>query len=391
MESVSFNYGFAQALVQKSKGDQTDENLRILVQPDDCPNCLSNDTWDFELGVSQSNAVFKWSDSQAVQIKDADHESAVFSAADDTLGNTTYVYSLYVFDSGNGPKEALNSSWCAVKEFKETVAVYDITSNSTTGEGNFFAVEDLNRNTSYSAVLLGTNPSAAYGGTVYKKFSFDTTDSDACKVVYGLDFCSDVAYAVPASSDYVAGSQSFDDLIAAYDNYSMSAYTNFSYALQQVACDTVLDARYSPIRTCDDCRKSYKDWLCSVSIPRCSTEERETYKHYNASEGRNDFIKDVINPPSDYYEIMPCISSCYFIARDCPADFGFSCPEDDNFVKLSYSDEKYRSDNSTDFLICNAYGNVTTKSFGVRVVPDNALIWMAWIVIYVMFINPLDF
>jgi len=181
-----------------------------------------------------------------------------------------------------------------------------------------------------------------------------TPTDDSCQVIFDLDFCDTVAYAVPSSSQFKNNDTGlktiYDDLAAAY-------MKNFSRSLAQIACDTASTARYSLTRNCTDCANDYKSWLCSVVIPRCedfsvpdpwlqprniaallsngsqpfgtnNTVFNDTHRNrYAFNRSRIPMIDEIIKP-GPYKELLPCEDLCFDIVRSCPAQLGFSCPND---------------------------------------------------------------
>jgi calcium channel MID1 len=177
---------------------------------------------------------------------------------------------------------------------------------------------------------------------------------DSCQVIFGLNFCTDVAYAVPSSLQFKTNTTG---LAALYDTQAASYFRNFSRSLAQIPCDTTSTAQYSLARTCDDCAADYKSWLCSVLLPRCEdfsasdpwlqerniatpfangtlpyannmTQEFREQKRdrFAYSRSRNKMIDDVIKP-GPYKELLPCEDLCFDIVRSCPAQLGFQCPD----------------------------------------------------------------
>ena len=167
-----------------------------------------------------------------------------------------------------------------------------------------------------------------------------------------LEFCDQVAYSVPSNPnnpDFANSTQ----LAKFYDDYAAEMYRNFNRSLQQVACEAPSTQRYSLARNCTDCAVAYKDWLCSVTIPRCEDFDsgadylqpramaqrfpngevlggaiRDKFPladtwAYNSS--RNARIDEIIKP-GPYKEVLPCDDLCYNIVQSCPAVMGFSCP-----------------------------------------------------------------
>lgn len=208
----------------------------------------------------------------------------------------------------------------------------------------------------------------------------DAISDDSCQVIFDLDFCTEVAYAVPSSLEF-----KFDDdkLKAIYDKQAQDYYLNFSRSLQQVACDTSSDAQYSLARTCKDCERDYKNWLCSVLIPRCEDwsadddwlqprninepfangsltyngkmdEEfnKTTRERFGFSQSRNPMIDETIKP-GPYKEMLPCEDLCFDIVRSCPPQMSFACPEKPG-RNVSYG----KRSPDPDTLTCNFPGAV---------------------------------
>jgi calcium channel MID1 len=181
----------------------------------------------------------------------------------------------------------------------------------------------------------------------------NTTSDSTCQVIFDLNFCDSVAYAVPTNSSYKDKDNDLKDL---YDNKAQDYYTNFTRSLAQIACDTAGESQYSLARTCKDCEHDYKNWLCSILIPRCedwnstkpflqernvnmplpngsltfngnmSATVNDTKRQrlgYNST--RNPGI-DVVAVQAPYKEMLPCIDLCFDIVRSCPANLGFTCP-----------------------------------------------------------------
>lgn len=139
-------------------------------------------------------------------------------------------------------------------------------------------------------------------------------------------------------------------LAQAYDEQAKEMYANFEKVMQNIQCEAVSTERYSLVRSCADCAKAYKKWLCSVLMPRCeditSTNPYAIVRNagqpfpnqtvnpdiqaigalnpgYNAS--RNSFIDETIQP-GPYRELLPCEDLCYELVQSCPSKIGFACP-----------------------------------------------------------------
>lgn len=237
------------------------------------------------------------------------------------------------------------------------------TSMTRRGAGNLpkqqFYFSGLNSSASYVGILvsqpdngstsIGTGGAVGGGGHVTRATAFSTkTAYGNCEVIFNLTFCNETAYAVPGN---VARFANATLLAQAYDEYAANMYSTFEKVIAQVACELPPTQRYSLARGCDDCRAAYKNWLCSVAIPRCSdiTETdnflqpralsqafpngsyidaalAEQYPNSSAfNSSRNPFIDETIYP-GPYKEVLPCDDLCFNLVQSCPSEIGFGCP-----------------------------------------------------------------
>lgn len=288
------------------------------------------------------------------------------------LMNTTPPYTMFVYNINDSSLAYLQKSYCALQTFSQIGNTKNNVKAGMTsrGPGNMpkeqFYVTGLNRSSTYYGILAkdgnGTvsgNGIAGGGGKLFKPMNFTTKADNNCAIIYDLKFCSGVAYAVPSNP-----SLTMAQLGSIYDSYAQAQYQNFSYSLQQIQCNTSADSIYSLAVTCDDCNSAYKDWLCSVTIPRCADfssplpylQVRNAAQPFlNGSRlpasnpwtqnpatnrSRNPIIDTEIKP-GPYKEILPCRDICYDLVRKCPAMLGFGCP----WGKLLNSSYGYRDPN----------------------------------------------
>lgn len=175
------------------------------------------------------------------------------------------------------------------------------------------------------------------------------TEGGACTIITGLSLCNEMEYAVPSNATLFP---KMEDLRAFYDNYTQTMYDHFDKSLQQVQCEAPSQNMYSLVKGCADCREAYKNWLCSVAIPRCSdfSEPDKDYLHIRNinspfsngtlvdealrtefgdnpafNQSRNPVIDEKIQP-GPYKELLPCDYMCYQLVQSCPAQLSFSCP-----------------------------------------------------------------
>lgn len=348
-------------------------NLYVMIQlfntttnePLESASANQDLVWNYNLAISETDLVYQWDERSWLELLDTDDNSALLTSgnvtSDSLSASTNYtlydpsLYDVYIYTEEEYNKIVnadLTYSLCAIKNgnYLTTSATENTTSknldenqlrvqkyvsSSNHGMSEYFYVTGLNASTTYYSFLVKKVAQSGnltdVGGILFAAESFTTMDDDTCSLIHSLEFCRGVAYAVPSSS--LAGHNK-TLLAATYEAIASQLYTNFSYALQLIPCDAELDARYSPLRTCDDCAESYKNWLCAVTFPRCTTVESQYYIKRKKGESRNSFINSFIRPLRDYYEILPCIDMCYNMVRDCPSAFGFACPSSDKHEEL---------------------------------------------------------
>lgn len=324
----------------------------------------SDDIFTLQVGFSVSDVPFQWDNSTFASLVDADDDSALFQTGKfnttasngtnqtDSVINRAESIKLQIFrNDGSCSFQGLTKSFCAVQR-----AVDDIVDGSkihlsfVDKDENYrkrFFVDGLNASTDYVAYVTADVGGLDEPGVVYNKIEFTTDSADTCELAHDLDFCSDVSYSIPQSSQFNSDHNS-TVLFQLYDDYARSLYENFSKSMDQVNCAGSLDAVFSPIRSCDHCKDSYKRWLCGMVFPRCTSQEEPGYLLREVNSSRNDFLNNIIQPPNPYYEILPCIDLCYAIVRDCPPDFSFACPSHNVSLKKSYQfyeDEEYTTCN----------------------------------------------
>lgn len=383
-----FKNGYLQALAYTNAQTNDSFYLDLVLEADEMKD--PNGSFTIQLGVSQEDLVFQWDNRTWISMVDSDDTTALFitgnlttsySNATEILESSSNYYTIHVFlDDESNYFEYMNRSWCSVVNAKELISqdkiVYSFTSRSG-GIKEQIYVTGLEPSTNYIAYVTQDFFHKENGGVVFDRLFFRTQEPDTCQLVFNLTFCEHVAYSVPKSSNLNIDS-SFETLGSLYDEYAENIYNNFSKAIQQIACDAEDDQRYSPIVSCDDCALAYKNWLCGVTIPRCTTSNQTQYKFRDLKKSRNEYINQVIDPPSPYFEILPCIDMCHSIVRACSSDFGFACPEGNHSITKSYW---FRSDDTL-YDTCNYVGSVSENIAGDIPRVEKALIVLNFIVVY---------
>ncbi|KAF9732267.1 hypothetical protein PMIN03_008850 [Paraphaeosphaeria minitans] len=426
----TFNGGYANYTLA------TNENVYIAVTAPALTQGWAG-SWSFEIAASTDQGYYHIYDNSTnfIYMVDTDSDSTLFITHNMTDFNDTakvdkwidehkddnMPFDIYAFpDDAWSPMMGLERSYCGLKTQFESSNDLSVTTSITTqfGQGlpkGMFNVQGLKTSMKYTGflVLNGTsnmtidNTTTNDGGRVFQSFQWQTKADDTCQVIFGLEECNTVAYAVPSSS---AWKNNDTGLIAFYDGLATQYMSAFRTSLAQVACDTVGTAQYSLARNCSDCEVDYKSWLCSVLIPRCEDwTANATYLHprnintpfpngtlpsvdglpffpsasfdgpdsdstpaENATTGYDASLRtrvaynqsrvpaiDATLAPGPYKELLPCENLCFDIVRSCPAQLGFACPNPP-MRALSYG----RRDTSGRELTCNYPGAVVDLTVG---------------------------
>ncbi|KAK1760803.1 stretch-activated Ca2+-permeable channel component-domain-containing protein [Echria macrotheca] len=269
------------------------------------------------------------------------------------------------------------------------------------GQGNLpkqqFFFTGLNSSSSYLGILArdgnltSGNGQIAGGGHVFKATNFSTkSDHGNCAIIVDLEFCDQVAYSVPSNPNFGNATK----LAKFYDNLAIQAYDNFNKSLAQVPCEADSTQRYSLVRNCTHCATAYKDWLCSILMPRCEDFDNPApYLHPRAMaqpfpngdtldeatraqfpladtrafrQSRVSQIDDIIKP-GPYKELLPCEDLCYNIIQSCPASFNFGCPRP-GVVGFNSS---YARRDPSGLLTCNYPGSAHLESGARRAISSS--------------------
>ncbi|KAI0541005.1 stretch-activated Ca2+-permeable channel component-domain-containing protein [Xylaria digitata] len=280
---------------------------------------------------------------------------------------STPPYTVFVQNAANLNINGIRKSYCGLSKWAQIRPLDDGGGQATMGlrQGGTsnltmqeFYITGLNASTNYTGIVaLNTSlslqkrqESGSGGGgvIVYKGVNFSTKPNGACTFIFNLTVCTETRYAVPGNPSKFPNGTS---LAAFYDNYTRTMWDNFDKVLQQTPCEAPPTQRYSLARNCTDCMRDYKNWLCSVAIPRCEDfsspnpalqirnigaafpngsfvdqsmrENLGKMRAFNTS--RNVEIDKTVEP-GPYKELLPCDYLCYEVVKSCPASMGFSCP-----------------------------------------------------------------
>ncbi|KAK8017629.1 calcium influx-promoting protein ehs1 [Apiospora rasikravindrae] len=331
-------------------------------------------------------------------------------------------YTMFVFQADDLAINGVRNSYCGLKEYsliggtrsrvpKDTMVSRLVKRGTESVTKQEFFLSGLNASTKYTAVLA-SDPNAMSkgkrddnipggGGFVFRQTGFETSQTGgSCFLIQNLEFCDQTQYRVPGNLKTFANATALGKY---YDSYAQEMYKNFDKALQQVQCDAPNTGKYSLARNCDDCKQAYKNWLCTVSIPRCEefsnnapwlqmrnimapflndtnkmddniTQTYGTQKAFNSSRlARID--EDV--QPGPYKEVLPCDYLCYDIVQSCASSMGFSCPLPGKLgFNTSYGVlNENNTVNNTD-VTCNYPGSAHYKNTASVLV---SLSWVLWV------------
>ncbi|RVD90329.1 uncharacterized protein DFL_001301 [Arthrobotrys flagrans] len=327
--------------------------------------------YNYEIVASTKRAYYGWYNYQNLYLIDSDSSNALLISGNETAydksANVSAIkppYTFFAHPANDTTVNGLRRSWCGLKARASLSASSGDISMTRRGLGNKVKeqiyLKGLKPNMTYNIWLAKQN-NETEGGFIYSAVNLTTKSDGNCRVIYDLQFCSEVAYAVPTNNTIF---QNMPHLAKFYDTYASSWYANFSYSLQQVQCNTTSDREYSHLRSCEDCDKAYKTWLCATTIPRCAdyssnasflaerrrgdgqdngptkvflddgriidielgnvTNDGTTPPAFKAA-SRNILIDEVVSP-GPYKEIKPCMDLCWSLVQSCPASLGFSCP-----------------------------------------------------------------
>jgi hypothetical protein len=161
-----------------------------------------------------------------------------------------------------------------------------------------------------------------------------------CRLMHSLSFCDKVAYSVPLPSSVVGNNGSmnavsFEEIKSTYDGIAQARYNNFSSALSRFDCERW---KYSLVANCSECDKAYKDWVCTLSIPRCLSHPdsnplidsgnllQRDGGQGNATTALHRLPTNISQDIGTYTEVLPCQDLCWALPQSCPAFFKFYCP-----------------------------------------------------------------
>ncbi|KAH8771954.1 stretch-activated Ca2+-permeable channel component-domain-containing protein [Diaporthe sp. PMI_573] len=295
--------------------------------------------------------------------------------------------------------DGMRYSYCGLDNYAQIAAVRNgkETSQITTGitrrgagghPKQQFYFSGLNASSKYQGILA-RNANATTdvnipggGGHVLRATTFETKSTGGnCALVFNLTFCDQVAYAVPSNNITFPNTTLLGQF---YDQYAQSLWDGFNKSLQQIPCEAPNEQQYSLVRNCSTCSSAYKNWLCSVTIPRCEDFSAtspwlqprainetlpdgsrpapdllapfaQSQNQLSFQRSRNPIIDETVKP-GPYKEVLPCEELCYELVQSCPASLGFACPRPwMTGFRESYGQRSFLNDQGN--ITCNYPGS----------------------------------
>ncbi|OJA21143.1 hypothetical protein AZE42_04360 [Rhizopogon vesiculosus] len=236
-------------------------------------------------------------------------------------------FSLFIAPTSSGLTSGPQTA-CAIQSASTSVSVLTNDSWLRGNEGwrSQWLIGGLTPSTNYTAYVV--QDQVKLSGPIY----FSTkSPSFSCPLVHSLPYCPSTSYAVPLpfpqspATFYDSSTlpQSISDPLLQY-------MTNFTAMLLTFPCGRDL---YSPLQTCESCQEAYRNWLCSVSFPRCaeppsssSSPSSPTPALTAPQSGLNARNPNLPNVSYSYQTVLPCLEVCNAADRACPNFLGIKCP-----------------------------------------------------------------
>ncbi|KAI1166427.1 stretch-activated Ca2+-permeable channel component-domain-containing protein [Nemania serpens] len=387
--AVMFNTSLSRDVYFSISAPEVSEDLFTTALPYNYEVALSLDEYYHSYDSSdQPNLYWVDSDASSALLKTQN----LTSRSEEVI--LTPPYMVFVQNTNNLDLHGIRKSYCGLSNWAQVRPLQNGNSEATIGlrrgASNLtvqeFYISGLNASANYTGIValntslaLQKRQEGGSGGgvVVYDGVPFSTKPNGACTFIFNLTLCTETQYAVPGNSEIFPNGTA---LAAFYDNYTRTMWDNFDKVLQQTPCQAPETQKYSLVRGCDDCKQAYKDWLCSVAVPRCEdfSSPNQTYLHMrniNAAFPNGSFVDQKIRSslgnmtafnssrnveidktvqPGPYKEVLPCDYLCYELVRSCPASIGFSCP----LPKSKYSfNPSYATLDKNKELSCNYPGS----------------------------------
>ncbi|PWY98903.1 hypothetical protein BCV70DRAFT_201686 [Testicularia cyperi] len=367
----SSNIGFAlggwTSVETKVKQQRTNssESIWIGVWPPEDGRGVSSGTYEIQIVTSSFAKMESVDYTRRPRLDDTDNRGAIISSFNYTspAPNLTAIV-LPTFGENSLPdSEYFNSSFCAITDALSRTSIRVAQNDTKRGTlanarddvRRQFSVSGLDAGTNYTfwlaeTTLINNDPSLGLTTTLFPSIKMRTKTTDHCRLVSDVPFCPNVAYSIPLSPDI-----STEAGLATIGDFVDPIFSNFSAMIDTFPCGDPDFGMYSYVQTCETCKQSYRDWLCAVSMPRCTDPLDDPESQSRASQNGTDLTGaptglnidllpyivnrnvngssasrqpyiDTLLQPGGYGELLPCIYTCYFVERTCPPMINWACP-----------------------------------------------------------------
>lgn len=367
----------------RQQSDNSSETLWIGVWPPADSRNVTPGTYQFQIVASTRAKMESVDYTRRPRLDDTDQTHALVSSFNYTTSSppTLNAIILPTFGANSLPDaDYFNSSYCAIADAWADVLVSDQSvsinssdtrrgteANSLNDTRRQFEMSGLDAGTNYTFWLVETNSigegsAQSYSTTLFPAIKMVTKRSDNCRLVFDVPFCPNVAYSIPVNP-----SISTTSALSVIEGFVDPQYANFSTMIDTFPCGSPDLGMYSYVQTCDNCKKSYQDWLCAVAMPRCTDALQDPEAQSRASQDGTDLtgaptglntelLPYIVNRngngsnalasrqpfidkqlrPGLYGELLPCIYTCYFVERTCPPSIQWACPVWDITAQRDY-------------------------------------------------------
>lgn len=375
--------GFAKLLLNED-GDDQPQGAWIGVWPPEWGWGETGQSFQIQIVASTGTELQRLQNNYGVTLDDTDTNSALLTSFNYTRGNVGNISLVILPTSGTYalPSIYYNSSFCAIADawtkYRSSQDSPRIASSETLrgstqlfDQSNVrtqFAVDGLLRATNYTAWLVDVNSTAQGVNStrnntaivsLYPAVKLLTKNTDICRLVYNVDFCPQVAYSIPVGPGIAT-----EEALSVINQTVWPNYANFSRTISTFPCDDPYFGQYSSVRNCADCKRAYQDWLCAVTMPRCTdpvddpkaqsaavidvdsmtgrtsglnTNLLPYIVNRNATTSRQKYFGDGLQVSETYGEVLPCLYTCLFVQRSCPGPLlSWVCPKWDITAQADY-------------------------------------------------------
>lgn len=295
-------------------------------------------------GTGSSNSV----NSTVIIIPSSSLFDSQGNALTDLTASSCYLSSLSVVPSAASPATSASA----------TVATSLVLRDGSQGWRTQFLVQGLRPSTQYTMYTVSST-SPAGTSTLSQPISFRTKSAAfACTLVHSLPFCPAVSWAAPFPPLTDGATYTAENFPAPIKERFLSSLENFGASLLTFACGRDL---YSVVQSCSSCERAYRQWLCSILIPRCGetasnpggdgsgdskipapalVDRAIGAANITANSPRIDqtaFSADGNgNGVTNYQELLPCLETCHAVDRSCPPPLQWYCPRKGTNAEKSY-------------------------------------------------------